>query len=76
MQQNIRQDIGSDTASKLIKEFGGYGTTRVYATFLDGVYKNQIDSVKSESQLDELVTAYTVQLWCVSTSLEDLISKA
>lgn len=74
--QNVKQNIGLDTARKLIKEFGGYGTTRVYATFLNGVYKGQIDSVKAESQLDELVTAYTVQLWCVSTSLEDLISKA
>lgn len=76
MQQDIKQNIDLDTARHLIKEFGGYGTTRVYATFLDGVYKDQIDSVKSEVKLDELTSAYRVQLWCNSMSLEDLINKA
>ncbi len=50
------------TARLLIDHFGGYGSTRVYATFKDGVYKGQIDSVKSEQKLDELISAYNVTL--------------
>ena len=65
--------INLDEARQFVKNNDGYGTTRVYAEFLDGVYKGQIDAVKSENKLDELTSAYRVKLYKVTTHFEDLI---
>lgn len=54
--------IDFDTAQALINAFGGYGSTRVYGTFRDGVYKGQIASIKSLNQLDELISVYNLDL--------------
>ena len=63
-------------AELIIDNFGGYGATRVYATFRDGVYKGQIDSPKSITALHELISAYNVDLTACTTSFEDLIQRA
>lgn len=63
----MKKNIDLDTARALIKQHDGYGNVRVYGVFLDGVYKNQIASVKSENQLDELTSAYRMQLYVMRT---------
>ena len=78
----LKLDFGSHTpidlrvAELLINHFGGHGSTRVYATFKDGVYKGQIASAKSIDQLQELITAYNVDLTACTTDTSDLINRA
>ena len=66
-----KRAINLDEARAIIKL---NGQARVYATFLDGVYKGQIDRVASVTKLDELTSVYRVELWTNSTTLADLIS--
>jgi len=68
--------VGYDEASQVLRTHGGYGSKRVYATYLDGVYKDQITGVKSVIMLDELTSAYRVKLEVHETSIADLVSRA
>lgn len=63
-----------DQTVAILKNNDPWGDTRVYAEYKDGVYKGQIDSVKSIVKLDELTSVYRVRLFVKTTSFSDLIT--
>lgn len=71
-----KDNLTYDEVVTILKNNDSYGATRVYAEFKDGVYKGQIDSIKSINQLDELTSAYRVRMYVKTTHFEDLIHVA
>lgn len=69
-------NITLDEAEILLKTLGYNSPTRVYATFKDGVYVNQIDRMTSVTKLQETITAYSVTLWASTMTTDDLIRRA
>lgn len=68
--------VTEQEAVVLLDAFGGFGSTRVYATHTAGPFKEQIIGIKSRAMLYSTLEAYTVKLWATTTSTNDLIKGA
>lgn len=68
--------ISYEKAIEILEKNGSLGHTRVYATYKDGVFKGQVIGIPSKIYLNELISAYNVELDARSTTIADLIKKA